>query len=597
MTRSLYVTLAVLLSSPAHASTTIDHTFYLPVATGISASRVFTTTVEIRNPLEGAVNCFFTFRAQNQSTPQPLTSEEFIPAGATRVYEDFLGEIGAFGLVTVKCSSRVEAFARIQESPGDSGTLTNGRLYGPLTAGSEVILSQSRTFTVATDLVVGEVSGHPARVQVTARNKGGVVFGEQSFELPPYGHRAVSLRSVFTLTPELDVEIALTSARGKLVVGQELRGQSLDGVAARSSRDHRIPPRASRIANETASLAASRAIAKLIPTASFKAAPFQEPMTGHVYMRDRWLEPSTGTFLTPDPEGYLDSANPYAFCGGDPINCSDPTGRAAAMSQSGWIVATNDRTGEVRRFSPEYIAAHGDDVRRFLGVNAGLSPHEADAMLVRAGQGRWINNQILTTVAEGVTVGSEAFLRHGASTYVSTACDACDLVQALQGRDVLTGEDFSAVERLATGAGVFIPIIGGKILRETLQSASGKGDAFTIAGSDIRHLNAGIAEAHGYRIAIEELGHIPIQQPGKVTAPGADFITFDPEGAGAVVIWDAKYRSKGRFPASIPVKKIDAWTMEASAAISSLPDGPLKQKALAALLAGRVRGEIFRWPQ
>ena len=80
MTRSLYVTLAVLLSSPAHASTTIDHTFYLPVATGISASRVFTTTVEIRNPLEGAVNCFFTFRAQNQSTPQPLTSEEFIPA-------------------------------------------------------------------------------------------------------------------------------------------------------------------------------------------------------------------------------------------------------------------------------------------------------------------------------------------------------------------------------------------------------------------------------------------------------------------------------------------------------------------------------------
>jgi RHS repeat-associated protein len=61
---------------------------------------------------------------------------------------------------------------------------------------------------------------------------------------------------------------------------------------------------------------------------SFKGAPFTEPMTGYVYMRNRWFDPRTGTFLTPDPARYLDSSNMYAYCGGDPVNCTDPTGKA-----------------------------------------------------------------------------------------------------------------------------------------------------------------------------------------------------------------------------------------------------------------------------
>jgi len=43
-------------------------------------------------------------------------------------------------------------------------------------------------------------------------------------------------------------------------------------------------------------------------------------------VRNRWYDPGTGTFLTPDPMGYQDSSNLYAFCAGDPVNCSDPTG-------------------------------------------------------------------------------------------------------------------------------------------------------------------------------------------------------------------------------------------------------------------------------
>jgi RHS repeat-associated protein len=63
----------------------------------------------------------------------------------------------------------------------------------------------------------------------------------------------------------------------------------------------------------------------------FKAAPFVEPATGLAYFRARWYDPSTGTFLTPDPMGYHDSSNLYAAFGGDPVNRSDPDGQRATV--------------------------------------------------------------------------------------------------------------------------------------------------------------------------------------------------------------------------------------------------------------------------
>ncbi len=59
----------------------------------------------------------------------------------------------------------------------------------------------------------------------------------------------------------------------------------------------------------------------------FKAAPFIEPATSLVYLRARWYDPATGTFLTPDPAGYKDSSNLYAGFDHDPVNNDDPTGQ------------------------------------------------------------------------------------------------------------------------------------------------------------------------------------------------------------------------------------------------------------------------------
>ncbi|HEX6641897.1 MAG TPA: RHS repeat-associated core domain-containing protein, partial [Thermoanaerobaculia bacterium] len=72
----------------------------------------------------------------------------------------------------------------------------------------------------------------------------------------------------------------------------------------------------------------------LLLTAVFQAQPFSDPFTLKNYVRARWYDPATGTWLGPDPKGYTDSANLYAFAGGDPVNGRDPSGeislRAAA---------------------------------------------------------------------------------------------------------------------------------------------------------------------------------------------------------------------------------------------------------------------------
>jgi RHS repeat-associated protein len=66
--------------------------------------------------------------------------------------------------------------------------------------------------------------------------------------------------------------------------------------------------------------------------ARFGALPFTDPATGLIYARARWLDPTTGTFLSPDPLGYADSSNLYSYAGGDPVNGRDPTGELDAGS-------------------------------------------------------------------------------------------------------------------------------------------------------------------------------------------------------------------------------------------------------------------------
>ena len=59
------------------------------------------------------------------------------------------------------------------------------------------------------------------------------------------------------------------------------------------------------------------------------ASAYRSRHTGITYMRNRWYDVRLGQFLTHDPLGYIDSYNPFAHAGFDPINFWDPFGLGA----------------------------------------------------------------------------------------------------------------------------------------------------------------------------------------------------------------------------------------------------------------------------
>ncbi|MEO8195270.1 MAG: RHS repeat-associated core domain-containing protein [Thermoanaerobaculia bacterium] len=70
---------------------------------------------------------------------------------------------------------------------------------------------------------------------------------------------------------------------------------------------------------------------RITPTSTLdNLASFQghitDPATGLVYMRNRWMDPEMGRFLSADPMGYPDGPSQYGFAGNSPQDRSDPLG-------------------------------------------------------------------------------------------------------------------------------------------------------------------------------------------------------------------------------------------------------------------------------
>ncbi|HEX6087748.1 MAG TPA: RHS repeat-associated core domain-containing protein, partial [Thermoanaerobaculia bacterium] len=120
--------------------------------------------------------------------------------------------------------------------------------------------------------------------------------------------------------------------------------------------------------------------AHVLSTGAFQALPFVEPTTGLIYARARWYDPSTGSFLSPDPKGYIDSSNLYAFAGGDPVNRRDPTGEDAYddryQAYVRWYGAQADTLWQRRK-------AIAEEIRRRRGRDIGDLQAEDNILATR----------------------------------------------------------------------------------------------------------------------------------------------------------------------------------------------------------------------
>jgi RHS repeat-associated protein len=243
-----------------------------------------------------------------------------IEPGRAQIEESTLIEVGAVGTIRFDCSGDVLIAALVRAS-GDGGkTFNEGRAFRAVTEDDTITAALPKTLDASTDFLLMEANGKPARAHIVVRRHDGRKIGEKTYDIAAFAQRLIDLSKIRRVESSPRVEISI-SGEGGLVISRE----SHDAALIELLRSKPETAKVSAVA--AASTPVTSSIENLLGVASFKAAPFREPMTGLVYMRDRWYDPHSGSFLSPDPEGYADSASLYSYCHGDPVNCTDPTGR------------------------------------------------------------------------------------------------------------------------------------------------------------------------------------------------------------------------------------------------------------------------------
>jgi RHS repeat-associated protein len=142
-----------------------------------------------------------------------------------------------------------------------------------------------------------------------------------------------------------------STASGDLYTMTSLAAMS-GSPGASSSAARRIRTLADGGIPETADSASA-----LLLTGVFQAQPFNDPFTLKNYVRARWYDPATGTWMGPDPIGYQDSSNLYAFASGDPVNGRDPLGEGKVDKVIGFLFPGWDEKGRTKASAELHAAA------------------------------------------------------------------------------------------------------------------------------------------------------------------------------------------------------------------------------------------------
>ena len=255
----------------------------------------------------------------------------------------------------------------------------------------------------------------------------------------------------------------------------------------------------------------------------FQALPYVEPINGLVYARNRFYDPATGNFLSADPMGNVDSANLYAFGGGDPVNGRDPTGLLCETSNASsvwdWLQRCRQDALNVQRAFNEGVLLHpAKSAGRALAGAVGTGK-----MIVKTigGVGAMVIDQQLTQVGDVSAMvrqsqrvmGMAHALRHPINTIVDAHTQAANNILAAEQSDrwfsasVEAGEigssDAAAVIGVAE-TGISLARLGGRLL-------AGTGAADAIAAPDVAspaaHSLAGWTPeeviAHAERLGLE----------------------------------------------------------------------------------------------
>jgi RHS repeat-associated protein len=354
---------------PAAAATS----YVIPVVSARVHDRVYTTTLALRNDGPADVTCESVYAVPNDPTGKVFQATIRLPAGEPpHVEEDLLSGAGAVGSVRFECTAPVAMAARIQSSSDGGLTFDAGRTFSALSQSQAVPAGASTALTARGDVVIAEVRGRAVTVEAVVKNAGDVVFTRKTLEIPAFAQQVLNLSKVHADLKAPTVEIRITKGDGAIVAADETREPGLLRMAVRMPAQSRavLAARQSALATTATNTPVAPSVFDGIGFSRFKAAPYEEKALGLIYMRKRWYDPKTGSFLSPDPAGYRDSANLYSYCHGDPVNCSDPTGladtRLLTVGKPGQTADVSEVTFDSRSDYFDYLIANGVSRERAL---------------------------------------------------------------------------------------------------------------------------------------------------------------------------------------------------------------------------------------
>jgi RHS repeat-associated protein len=217
--------------------------------------------------------------------------------------------------------------------------------------------------------------------------------------------------------------------------------------------------------------------------------------TGLYYYRARYYSPILGRFLQPDPIGYKDDIDLYAYVHNDPIDSSDPSGTECAGDNSCARTAVRDRD-KVAKTVAEHAETVSKDATNVSGA-AAATAIASDVVTSRAAIGKGA-----TSLA--VSVGAVE-----AAEKVGKIGDAATVVKA--GAELVAGNGKEAAK--TTFAAAFEKLLGAITTAVFRSPAAGAGVEALAArfnvGDKAFDASAGVLEHAARRAAESEAANAP----------------------------------------------------------------------------------------
>jgi RHS repeat-associated protein len=187
------------------------------------------------------------------------------------------------------------------------------------------------------------------------------------------------------------------------------------------------------------------------------------PELGLYYYKARIYDPTLGRFLQPDPIGYGDGMNMYAYVGGDPVNVTDPSGLSARKKPrvicTGSLIASacGPGGGIAYGLSGSTTAGPGGQVAGyFVKVNAGGPGVGSDTDFEVTASKIWISE---SWAFDGINY-TQDIVRPVLNSGWDKFKKGANVVRCVVGK---SGVNVDEAGRKITEVGVSIAIVGGAV--------------------------------------------------------------------------------------------------------------------------------------